>query len=144
MNTSKAKLLKAQNNKIHMYTDLNYEKVYTLKIMDTTDISTKIELQVTNSRNNQLDLVVTIDVIENSFENFVFMIINNVKITEVTDDDEIEKINRFKELAKHPITSTLDYILDLINKGITDKYFIEERIKDFLPPYSLFSVNYNE
>lgn len=144
MNTSNAKLLKAQNNKIHMYTDLNYEKVYTLKIMDTTDISTKIELQVTNSRNNQLDLVVTIDVIENSFENFIFSIIDNVKITEVTDDDEIEKINRFKELAKHPITSTLDYILDLINKGITDKYFIEERIKDFQPPYSLFSVNYNE
>lgn len=138
MDKSYEECLRLQENKYHMYTDLKYDKVYTLKIVDiTTDNGVKVELEVANSAENLLELKVSLNVKKNKFNTFI------IEPTFENDKskNELHKDILFHKTARPHIFQTLNYILELIKKGITDKYFVGER-SAFNPSYSNFSITY--
>jgi len=138
MDKSYEECLRLQKNKYHMYTDLEYDKVYTLKIVDiTTDNGVKVELEVANSAENLLELKVSLNVKKNKFNTFI------IEPTFENDKskNELHKDILFYKTARPHIFKTLNYILKLIKEGITDKYFVGKR-SAFNPSYSKFSITY--
>ncbi|WP_314792792.1 hypothetical protein [Gemella sanguinis] len=114
--------LRLQENKHHMYTDLEYDKIYTLKILDiSTDNGVKIKLEVVNSVENLLEVDIEVDVIENNFQNIHF---------------NYPEDSNFIRIKKNGIIETLKYILELLKKDIKDEDLVGESSEEFKPYYS--------
>jgi|GEM_PF-2919660 hypothetical protein len=127
MTITKEECLRAQQEKIHMYSDRNCKKDYYFSIVDIKDDRVKINLKVCDLDKNTVELDVNADVIEDNYYNLIY---------DLTSKDNLKK------RAEIHIINTLDYILNLINKGITNEYFVKEKYNEFSPRYSLFSINH--
>lgn len=129
MSITKEKCLRAQQEKTHIYSDRNSSKDYYFSIVDIKDDRVKINLKVCDLKKNTIELDVNADVIEDNYYNLIY---------DLTSKDNL------KERAEIHIINTLDYILGLINKGITEEYFVKEKYYEFSPRYSLFSINHKK
>ena len=124
---TKEDCLRAQQKKSYMYSDRNCKKDYYFSIVEIKDDRVKINLKVCDLDKNTVELDVNADVIEDNYYNLVY---------DFTSKDNLKK------RAEIHIINTLDYILTLINKGITNEYFVGEKYNEFSPRYSLFSINH--